>query len=180
VYSLADSRYQRFARLVEIHQDRLYTLACYMLRDRDSAGDVVQETLLKLWSNIDDVAEEKVDHWLRKVLRNACIDALRSRGAYEGRFVSNEEAIDLARGDLSPETELETKDLRRHVEAVLDRMNEPYRSILFLREMNGCSYEEIGRSLDLPMTTVKVYLHRARKMVRTSLKGLLSGDAYVA
>jgi RNA polymerase sigma factor (sigma-70 family) len=151
-----------------------------MLRDRDAAGDVVQETLIKLWTHIDEVTEEKVDPWLRKVLRNACIDALRSRGAYEGRFLSDENGLEAPNDDPSPEAELETQDLRRHVEAVLNRMNEPYRSILFLREMNGCSYDEIGRSLDLPMTTVKVYLHRARKMVRTSLKGLLSGDAYVA
>jgi len=159
----------------------MFTLASYLLRDREDAGDVVQETLMKLWANMDEVEEAKVGPWVGRVLRNACIDALRARGAYRDRFVpSPGEDFDPAGPGITPDRHAEASDLCRHIDAALERMNEPYRSILFLREMDECTYEEISQALDLPMSTVKVYLHRARKMVRASLKHVITDTTYAA
>lgn len=63
-------------------------------------------------------------------------------------------------------------DLKRQIETAIRELEEPYRSIVILREIDELAYDEIASSLVLPLNTVKVYLHRARKLLREKLKGV--------
>jgi RNA polymerase sigma-70 factor, ECF subfamily len=175
------ARYRRFKHLVERHQDGLFTFACYMVRDRETAADVTQDTLMKLWYHLDEMEEERVEFWLRRVIRNACIDAIRAAGAYRSRFTSDAElSHESASRDPDPGLVTEAADTRRHIQGAVDNLGEPYRSILLLREMQECTYEEISAALSLPLNTVKVYLHRARKMTRGHLLATLSGEVHAS
>ena len=69
----------------------------------------------------------------------------------------------------SPAASAQATDFQQHLERALARIAEPYRSIVMLREIQDLKYEEISGAMDLPLNTVKVYLHRARKMLRTQL-----------
>jgi RNA polymerase sigma factor (sigma-70 family) len=71
-----------FEALVEEHRDRVYSLACYLLGDREEAADVTQEVLLRLWRNIDELdvgRDGNVTAWLLRVTRNHCFDLMRKR-----------------------------------------------------------------------------------------------------
>ena len=70
---------RKFRSLVKSHENRVYTLAVYLLRDRSEAEDVAQETFLKLWNNLDQIDNERAGAWLMKVARNGCLDRLRKR-----------------------------------------------------------------------------------------------------
>lgn len=158
-----------FERLVERYQDRVYGFACYMLGSRADAQDVTQDVLIRLWRRGGEVDDGRVFSWLMRVTRNACLDRLRHRKVVRG-VVSGEVDVDgMANDDASPADRLEQADERAVLEGLLARLSEPYRSIVILREIQGMKYEEISGAMDLPLNTVKVYLHRGRKMLRKHL-----------
>jgi RNA polymerase sigma-70 factor (ECF subfamily) len=70
----------------------------------------------------------------------------------------------------------ETADFEAHVKEALRDLPEPYRSIVILREIQDLKYEEIGAALEMPLNTVKVYLHRGRRKLRDRLRERV-GDA---
>lgn len=162
----------RFHELVEEHQHRVFGFAAYYLRNQEEAEDVTQEVLLRLWRNIERVEPEKAGAWLTRVTRNACFDCLRSRRS-RGRIFQaglDCEAIEAADGADSPEQALAARDVDRLLKEAVAALDEPYRSIALLREVQGRSYQEIADALELPLNTVKTYLHRARRRLREHLR----------
>jgi RNA polymerase sigma-70 factor (ECF subfamily) len=159
---------RRFHDLVEEHQHRVFTFACYYLGNHEEAEDVTQEVLLRLWRNIERVEPETAGAWLVKVTRNACYDALRGRRSRGRVFQEGVEGAAEEAGDPTarPEAALLAWDVARHLRRALAALPDPYRTIAILREVQGKSYQEIAEALDMPLNTVKTYLHRARRRLR--------------
>lgn len=173
-----------FEQLLNEHRDSVYGTARYLVRSTEDAEDVVQETFIRLWRAGDAVEIESVRAWLLRVCRNLCLDTLRRRKVRDRARASADqvsergrlgieipeddgrerslEVSDLGSGALHTETSL---DVQRMVEA-MEELKEPQRSIILLREVNDFTYEEIAEALDLSLSAVKVYLHRARKKIR--------------
>ncbi len=157
---------QRFSALVGQHQDAVYGLALYLTRDADAAADVAQEAFVRLWTHRETVEADRAGAWLMRVTRNLAIDHLRARK----RARCDADAEPDATPDLAPlpDVHAEQQADLADAHAALDTLREPFRSLLVLRELQDLSYDEIGEALDLPLTSVKVYLHRARKMLRAA------------
>ena len=165
---------RHFERIVRTHQDRVFSFAVYLLGDRTEAADVTQEVLIRLWRHREALDEDRLLAWLLRVTRNACIDALRRRTARRNVEAPAADGFDRAAARAPmPDAEAEAADFQRHLEQALHRLPEPHRSIVFLREVQELRYDEISGTLDLPLNTVKVYLHRGRKMLRTHLADVL-------
>jgi RNA polymerase sigma-70 factor (ECF subfamily) len=158
---------KRFRQWVEEYQDQAWTLARYMLRDAAEAEDVCQESFVKLWHHQERIDQDKVRPWLMKVIRNGCLDRIRRRRP-EGELQGLAEA-DEAPG---PMQGLEQRDTGRRLKAAIEALKEPYRSLVVLRDVQQHSYAEVAGTLDLSMSQVKVYLHRARKQLREELAPL--------
>lgn len=156
-------------------QDRVYAFAVSLLHDRAEAQDVTQDVLLRFWEHRDEVDPERALSWLLRVTRNACIDVMRRRHRH-GRVmeVDTEGVARAASRSPSPQADAEQADFQTHLQAALDRLDEPYRSIVILREVQGLSYQEISGAMDLPLGTVKGYLHRARKRLRKQLNEVMA------
>jgi len=164
----------QFERRVHQHRDRVYGFACYFLGDREAAQDVTQEVLIRLWKHHREVDETRLVGWLLRVTRNACIDALRRRRSTRNVMDIDTECLDEAAAEeASPGEATEAADFQRHLRRALDRLHDPYRSIVILREVQDLKYEEISDALGLPLNTVKVYLHRGRKMLREQLSEVM-------
>ena len=144
-----------------------------MLGSYDDARDVSQDVLIRLWRHRDPIPEAKVLPWLMRVTRNACIDVLRRRKMVRELTVNGADVEDISHDELTPSERMEQEDERRLVEQALDQLSEPYRSIVILRELQHLKYEEISGAMDMPMNTVKVYLHRGRKMLREQLSEMI-------
>jgi RNA polymerase sigma-70 factor (ECF subfamily) len=164
-----------FRRLAEEYRDRVYTFAYYSLNNREEAEDVTQDVLVKLWQNREKVDAAKLPAWVMRVTRNAVIDAARrrrTRASVIADAVEFElaESVVAARG---PDTEqvVRTRELRDSLEEALTEVDEPYRSIVVMREIQDMTYAEIADTMETPLNTVKVYLHRGRKMLREALRG---------
>lgn len=159
-----------FDQQVRAYQDRIYGFAQYYLKNREAAQDVTQDVLIRFWEHYDDIDSDRALGWLLRVTRNACIDELRKRKTRRNAVTVNTDGLDQATsGQPSPADSAEASDFREHLEAALDDVNEPYRSVIILREIQNLKYKEISDALDMPMNTVKVYVHRGRKKLRKQL-----------
>jgi RNA polymerase sigma-70 factor, ECF subfamily len=79
-------------------------------------------------------------------------------------------AIELSDGSESALDEMQAKELGSAIEQAISRLRPEYRSCILLRHVEGRSYEEIASTLDLPLGTVKTYIHRARHELRRALE----------
>jgi RNA polymerase sigma-70 factor (ECF subfamily) len=165
---------RRFNAMVERCRHQVYNLAYYSLGSRDEAEDVTQEVLIRLWENWNDVKRATAMAWIIRVTRNVCLDMHRKRQtrtslmAVHGEACLTPEHADNA----NPEADFERKDFRAQVERALARIEDPYRTIVVLREIEGFSYGEICDAMQMPLNTVKVYLHRGRRMLRERMRGM--------
>jgi RNA polymerase sigma-70 factor (ECF subfamily) len=164
-------RRQEFDAAVAIHGRKVYTLAVYLLANREEAEDVTQEVLVRLWRRGQEVVPEKIGPWLVRVTRNACIDAIRRRkGGSQVAIDEDGSGIELREPAPGPERLAHASQLGGRILQALDTLSEPGRSVVILREIQGLSYQEIGEALEIPMSSVRVTLHRGRRRLREELK----------
>lgn len=166
-----------FEQQVRQYQDRVFGFAQYFLKNREAAQDVTQDVLIRFWEHHDDVDDDRALGWLLRVTRNACIDALRKRKTRRNAITVNTDGLDRATSPApSPAADAEASDFRDHLEQALDDVDEPYRSVIILREIQNLKYREISEALDMPMNTVKVYVHRGRKKLRKQLTEVIDHE----
>lgn len=166
-----------FEQQVRQYQDRVFGFAQYFMKSREAAQDVTQDVLIRFWEHHEDVDEDRALGWLLRVTRNACIDALRKRKTRRNAVTVDTEGLDRATSTrTAPDAEAEAADFRDHLEEALDHVDEPYRSVIILREIQNLKYREISEALDMPMNTVKVYVHRGRKKLRKQLAELIEHE----
>lgn len=153
-----------FRQWVADHQDQAWSLARYLLKDPAEAEDVCQEAFIKLWNQQDRIDHDKVKAWLMKVTRNGCLDRLRRRKPSEelGEWHA-------AEATTGPQHGAEQGQLGQFLQRSIAGLDEPYRSLVLLRDVQQNSYEEVAEALELSLAQVKVYLHRARKQLREEL-----------
>lgn len=154
--------------LVRQHADLVYRVALRVTGTRDDAADAAQDALVKVWRGIADVEPERQRAWAARVARNAALDLLRRRNV-RPRPSAADPIYEPTSALPLPDDHAEAADMRTEITRCLDRLDEPYRSILVLREIEGLAYAEIADALDLPLNTLKVYLLRARRRFRDAL-----------
>jgi RNA polymerase sigma-70 factor (ECF subfamily) len=173
-----------FENLLDEHKDAVFGLAVYLLGRQEDAEDVTQETFLRLFRAGEEIEESMARWWLLRVARNLSLDQLRRRKVRDRSHAGIPEelgrgrvGIEIEDGDRR-ERQLEVSDLGTgalHMEQqvelqrlvrAMETLNEPYRSVIVMRELNDLPYNEIASALDMTLSAVKVTLHRARKKLR--------------
>jgi RNA polymerase sigma-70 factor (ECF subfamily) len=155
-----------YRQWVKQYQDDAWSLARYLLKDGTEAEDATQEAFTSLWRHRDSIDPAKVKPWLMKVLRNECFDRMRKRRP-ETELEDNHR---LEEG--GPMTEIQQGQLSRSLAQAIAAMGEPYRSLVILRDVQQNSYAAVAETMNLSAAQVKVYLHRARKVLREQLVDL--------
>ncbi len=157
----------KFYTFVNDYEDQVFSLALYMLRDRGEAEDVAQESYLKLWESIEDIDNDRAKLWLLKVTRNACIDRLRKKRLAVSVDELSDEPVDHSKG---PVGIMAHEQLSKWLKDAIGLLQEPYRSLIVLRDIQQKSYGDVAVDLSLSLSQVKVYLHRARQQLRDILR----------
>lgn len=169
--------------LVRRYERPVFALVYRMVRDREVAEDLAQDTFLKAFNALDSYRPEyKFSSWLFKIAHNTAIDHLRRRTldtlSIEGapHAVTPEQleatALQLESDAPSALDRVEALELGGEIEEAIGRLRPEYRSCILLRHVEGLAYEEIAETLDLPLGTVKTYIHRARHELRAALSHL--------
>jgi RNA polymerase sigma-70 factor (ECF subfamily) len=172
-----------YRELVRRYERPVFALLYRMVRDRELAEDLAQETFVKALNAIDSYRPEfKFSSWIFKIANNAAIDHLRRRELdtlsldgsphAETPEAMQATALQIGARQESPLDTVEAKELGGAIEAAIGRLRPEYRACILLRHVEGRAYEEIAEILDLPLGTVKTYIHRARNELRLALAHL--------
>ncbi|HWJ21723.1 MAG TPA: sigma-70 family RNA polymerase sigma factor [Gemmatimonadaceae bacterium] len=172
-----------FRELIRRYERPVFSLVFRMVRDRETAEDLAQETFIKVLNHVDRYRPEfKFSSWLFKIANNVAIDHIRKRhletvsmdGSPHAGTAAEVEAtsFDVSVHQESALEELESRELGSAIEQAIAKLRPEYRSCIMLRHVEGRSYEEIAATLDLPLGTVKTYIHRARHELRRALEHL--------
>ena len=176
-----EGRDAAFRELVRRYERPVFSLVYRVVRDRDTAEDLAQDTFVKVLNHIDRYRPEfKFSSWLFKIANNVAIDHLRRRTidtvSLEGsRYATTTDQVEatsvrVAASQESPLEELESRELGSAIERAIARLRPEYRACILLRHVEDRSYEEIAAMLDIPLGTVKTYIHRARHELREALE----------
>lgn len=168
-----------FGQLVTRYQDRLYNTLVHVVGSTDAAYDVVQDAFVQAYVKLETFERASAFYtWLYRIAVNLAISRRRRDKPHvsveQARETLGHEPIDNA---APPGARLEQSERACQVQAALATLSEEHRAILILREVDGCSYEQISEILDLPIGTIRSRLHRARLQLRDQLKGILQEDA---
>ncbi len=172
-----------FRELIRRYERPVFSLIYRMVRDSTAAEDLAQDAFIKVLNHLDKYRPEfKFSSWLFKIANNVAIDHLRKRqldtisldGSPHAMSASEVEAtrFDIADSSENALDELAAKELGSTIEQAIGKLRPEYRNCIMLRHVEGRSYEEIAATLDLPLGTVKTYIHRARHQLREALEHL--------
>ena len=165
-------RTDRFRAVMLPHMDAAYNFARYLARDPVAAEDIVQDAFLRAFRAFDGWRGEAAKAWLLAIVRNAFVDWVKANR----RDVGSSESEDLSIDPDTPESLLlQARDVAM-LRTTVERMPEPFRETLILRELEGLSYKEIALITAVPMGTVMSRLARARQMLGVLLLPEVGSD----
>ena len=174
---------EAFRTLVERYQHKVTALATGMLRNRDDALDVVQDTFTKAYQSLDRFKGESSFYtWLYRITLNQCIDHQRRTARMPSAPLESAETpeesptINAARDDAErddPMQRVHEAEVGQRIRQAISELTPEHRAVILLREVEGLSYEEISRALECPKGTVMSRLHYARRQLQARLRGLL-------
>ena len=159
------------------HADALYNFAYHLTYHEEDANDLVQETFMKAYRFIHSFdSGTNAKAWLFKILKNGFINDYRKKKK-EPQKVDFEDVI--AYQDADDESGVVGYNLGEDVfdgmlgdeiTIALNRLPIDFKTVILLCDIEGFSYEEIAKIIDIPIGTVRSRLHRARNMLKESLK----------
>lgn len=176
-------REDAFAELVRRYERPVFSLVFRIVRDAATAEDLAQDAFIKVLNHLEKYRPEfKFSSWLFKIANNVAIDHLRRRqiqtisadGSPHAGSAAEVDATSFEIADSAENAldELEARELGSQIERAIGQLRPEYRTCIVLRHVEGRSYEEIAATLDLPLGTVKTYIHRARLQLRDLLEHL--------
>ncbi len=159
------------------HIDALYTFAYHLTYNEDDANDLVQDTYMKAYRFIDKYQSgTNAKAWLFKILKNAFINQYRRKSKqptqvdYEDitSYQEGEDDTNYA-GYADLREEMFQSMMGDEVTNAINALPVKFRVAILLCDIEGFTYEEISKILDIPVNTVRTRLHRARKQLKDTL-----------
>ena len=153
-----------FAVLVRASIPRLDAAARLILRDRELAGDAVQEAFIRAWLNLPGLRDpDRFDGWLHRLLVRSCIDAIRHRKARPAE-------VELLADDGPVGADLASDVVDRElIDDALRRLDPTWRAVVVLHYFLGMPLPEAASVLGIPLGTAKSRLHRSLGLMRLAI-----------
>jgi len=162
--------HQLFQEVVDRYRSQVAGIAYKMVGDYDDAKDISQMVFVKTFTNIKRFDRSKrFSTWLYRIAVNAAIDYIRK---FKRHHFEELDDLTEQRGGkpITPEREFQLKQMRDFVLRSARRLNEKQHMAFVLKDLEGLEIEEIAQIMGMPQATVRWYLHRARKKLRSDLR----------
>ncbi|PIQ21242.1 MAG: RNA polymerase subunit sigma-24 [Cytophagales bacterium CG18_big_fil_WC_8_21_14_2_50_42_9] len=155
---------QEFKNTVLPAKHKLYRLAHFMLQNKEEAEDILQDVFLKLWTNKHKLhAYNSIEAFAMSITKNLCLDKIK---ANKHKHQVDVHQLEIDSQEANPYQRFELADSVNKVQNLLATLPDQQKLILHLRDVEGCSYEEIEQITNLSINNIRVILSRARKNVR--------------
>lgn len=169
-----------FEQLVNRFQRRVFGVALRIVGQQQDAEDVTQQTFLSLVEHLDSYREEaSVAAWILRIAANHALKVLRKRRGLpmatygepgsDDSYATMPHPDFIAKWSLPADTLAQQAETQRQIAAALSNLDEKYRTVFVLRDVEGLSIRDTASALDLTEATVKIRLLRARLMLREAL-----------
>jgi RNA polymerase sigma-70 factor (ECF subfamily) len=172
-----------YRELIGRYQRPVFSLIYRLVRDREKAEDLAQETFIKVLNAIERYDPSyKFSSWIFKIAHNTSLDHLRKKepetlsleGSPHATTQAEMEAstIAVASTEESPEAFAASRELGATLEIAIGKLRPEYRTAIVLCHVEGWPYEDIAETMGVPLGTVKTYIHRARNELKKQLEHL--------
>ncbi len=178
---------EAFDKLVIKYQDMIFNLCYRLLGDYDESHDCAQETFIKVYRNLRGFKfKSSFSTWIYRIAVNTCKNYLASsairmkrkmiRLDNPGRPGNGMRSIDIRNGSSNPATLFERREREREIQRAIDSLPRNQKILVVLRDIEGKTYEEIGKITGLKSGTIKSKLSRARHNLRERLTEVASNE----
>jgi len=176
---------EAFDQFVNHFRSKIFSYAQMICGSREDAEEVTQDTLMKVFGNFDQLREpEHVKAWVFRIARNGCLMKRRRSVFAPTQELSIEDflpragqdgdrRLEIADWSALPDDQVLRGELRKVIEAAIQKLPDIYRSVITLRDIEELSTEETAQVLDATHEVVKTRLHRARLAVRQKVDDYL-------
>lgn len=174
--------FDAFGRVVDAYQARVLGYVRRFVRNEEEALDVTQEVFIKAFQAMAGFdGRASLRSWLFRIAHNLCIDRARKRDRSPLELsmepaVVGDEPFDFADSRWDPSENLITDELVLVLETAMNSMSEKLRTVLVLHDQEDMGYEEIAKTIDVPVGTVKSRLFLARAHVQKCVRAYLDDD----
>ena len=149
---------------------RLYTVAWRLTGNRQDAEDIVQECYIKLWNKRNELGHVvNIEAYAVTLVKRMCYDSFNARRNDSETEISDSQ---------TPITEnvTEQRDELNHVQRFIEQLPEQQKTVIKMRELDNCSFEEIEEHTGLSSINIRVLLSRARKRIREQFNDLMRNE----
>ena len=170
-----------FVQIVNRYKNQLYGFLRRMVSDSSDAEDLLQQTFFRVYKkSLDNCRIESFSSWIFTVAANLARDELRRRARIGRKTFTLDDGYAETIADRKAKTveEVAHAELRERIEWAVGCLDERYRAVFVLRDIEGMSYEEIARVLRIRIGTVKSRLNRARLKLRILLAPYIKEESH--
>jgi RNA polymerase sigma-70 factor (ECF subfamily) len=174
---------EAFDELVLKYQKKVFNVAYRLLDNYDEANDIAQEVFVRVFRAIKGFRfKAQIFTWLYRITVNLSKNRLRVLAGERKRNTSLDDPISTEEGEMKrqvaddsplPQDQLINKEKGELIAKALASLEDEFRTVVVLRDIEGLGYKEIACILKINIGTVKSRLHRARMLLREKLKGVL-------
>ena len=163
---------EAFNALMRDHERRMYAVALRMCGNPEDAQDCLQEAMLRAYRAISGFkAQSSFSTWVYRITMNTCLDELRKRKSRPSTSLDGllDAGWSPQDGDESPEGHAVRQEMRQRLQRMIGELPEDMRAAIVLRDIQGCSYEEIAQTLNANVGTIKSRISRGREKLREKI-----------
>jgi RNA polymerase sigma-70 factor, ECF subfamily len=179
-----------FGELVERYQRKVFTIALGMVKNPEDAMDIAQDAFIKVHRYLKNFQGSSSFYtWLYRIVVNLCIDHLRRSGKrinmeFDDKIGHQDHLADgnnmmANRNDTNPVKMLGRKELANRIQEAVDELPPYHRAVIVMREIEGLSYSEMAKAMNVSKGTIMSRLHHARQKLQQSLSEYLEGDLVI-
>jgi RNA polymerase sigma-70 factor (ECF subfamily) len=174
---------EAFEELVARHRDKIYARAYTMMRNEEEALDLSQEAWIKAWQRLVQFqGDSSFATWMTRIVINLCLDQLRRQKRMRSESIDemDEESGGVERQMepviINPTERLERGELRKRIDAALEKLSHEHRTVLVLHEFEEMEYKEIAKTMGCSIGTIMSRLFYARRRMAALLADLNRKD----
>lgn len=168
------SNENQFSFLVSEYKEKIYRLAGKFFKDRVDREEIVQETFLRVYISLNRLDKNRnVSAWIYRIGTNICIDTLRRRAVRQAVIlqpVGEKGSSDLMdmfpSNSWTPEESVLNKELKLQIEEIMNELPPKWKPFIYQRYVLEMSLEEMSIANDMPVSTIKSRLYRARSYLK--------------